>query len=506
MAKQADKQAIREWEDFYSQFLADVEVDATETAIDKELRMRRLEADHEAWFAYYFPKYCTAEPADFHKRATRRIMRNRRWYEVRAWSRELAKSARSMFEVLKLALTGETTNFLLVSNSWENAARLLTPFRLQLEKNLRIINDYGQQVIEGQWEAGEFTAKCGCAFRALGAGQSPRGTRNEAKRPDFILIDDIDTDEECHNPDRIKKKWDWIEQALIPTVSVSGDIRILFNGNVIAKDCCVTRAGLVANCYDIINIRDKNGKSVWDKNSEDDIDFILSKISTRSAQQEYFNNPLSEGDVFKEITYGKIPPLRKFPFLCAYGDPSPSNNKNKVNSMKAVWLIGVLEGKYYVIDGRLDRATNAEFVDWVYDINSEVPSQVQVYNLIENNTLQNPFYEQVIVPLFEARAKISGVINITPDERKKPDKYSRIEGNLEPLNRLGKLIFNVDKKDDPHFKRLEEQFLLLTPQLKAPADGPDCIEGGVWCLSKKSAVLRDGAIKILPKRHNAHRI
>ena len=82
------------------------------------------------------------------------------------------------------------------------------PFMLNFEANQRIMNDYGVQEKPGKWEIGEFTTAGGCAFRALGAGQSPRGTRNEAARPDFILIDDIDTDEETRNPERIQKKWD----------------------------------------------------------------------------------------------------------------------------------------------------------------------------------------------------------------------------------------------------------------------------------------------------------
>ncbi len=56
----------------------------------------------------------------------------------------------------------------------------------------------------GAWETGEFTCQSGCSFRAIGAGQSPRGTRNKNFRPDCILIDDIDTDEECRNPERIR--------------------------------------------------------------------------------------------------------------------------------------------------------------------------------------------------------------------------------------------------------------------------------------------------------------
>lgn len=506
--KPTNKQLLQDWEEYYNQFIADVEVDSSESEIDKLNRIRHLEAHPEEWFAYYFPKYCTAAPAPFHIAATKRLLANRRWYEVRAWSRELAKSARSMFEVLYLALTRQIRNMLIVSNSWDNACRLLMPFKIQLEKNLRIKNDYGEQFNPGKWTDSEFTTKCGCSFRALGAGQSPRGTRNEAARPDFILVDDIDTDEECRNPDRIKQKWDWIEQALIPTVSVSGDIRILFNGNIIAKDCCISRAGKVANKFDIVNIRDKNGKSSWSKNTEEDIDFILSKISTKSAQQEYFNNPLVEGEVFKELTWGKVPPLRQFKNIVVYCDPSPSNSKNKAGSMKAVVALGIIDSRLYIIRARVGHATNAEFVDWIYLINESIGcGSVQIYNYIENNSLQDPFYEQVFIPLFAEKIKEKGyALNIAGDTRAKPDKYSRIEGNLEPLNRAGNMIFNEDEKGQPDMGRLAEQFLLLTPQMKSPADGADCVEGGYFIANKKLRTMTQNDYETIKRPKNKRRV
>lgn len=501
LRKPTDKQLLKDWERYYAQFITDVEIDTSESEVDKQKRIQYLEKNPEEWFKYYFPKYCTAEPAPFHINATKRLLANKRWYEVRAWSRELAKSARAMFEILYLALTGEIKNILLVSSSFDNACRLLLPFKLQLEKNLRIINDYGVQQNPGQWEDGEFITKYACSFRAIGAGQSPRGTRNEAERPDFICIDDMDTDEECRNPQRINQKWEWIEQALIPTVSVSGDVRILFNGNIIAKDCCIVRAGKVADKFEIINIRDKNGKSSWRKNTEKHIDWILSKISTKSAQKEYFNNPLSEGDTFKEITWGNVPSIHRFKYIIIYGDPSPSNSKNKAGAMKSVCAIGLLDSTYYLIDCRLNHGTNSEFVDWFYEINDSITTtSVQLYNYIENNTLQDPFYEQVFIPLFITKAKEKGYyLNISPDTRSKPDKFSRIEGNLEPLNRIGKLIFNKAKKDNPHFKRMEEQFLLVSPTLPAPVDGPDCVEGGVF-IAKQKAREQAGEKYILGKR------
>ena len=206
--KKTDRQVRQEWDEWFRQFMADAPVETGETPEAKARRIAALEADHEAWFRYYFPAYCTADPAPFHIKATKRLMDHDRWYEVRAWSRELAKSARSMMEIVKLALTGRIHAMLLVSNSADNAERLLKPFKDNLEHNLRIINDYGVQVTEGQWESAEFVAKCGCSFRALGAGQSPRGTRHENYRPDFILCDDLDTDEECRNPERVKQKWE----------------------------------------------------------------------------------------------------------------------------------------------------------------------------------------------------------------------------------------------------------------------------------------------------------
>lgn len=155
--------------------------------------------------------------------------------------------------------------------------------------------------------------------------------------------------------------------------------------------------------------------------------------------------------------------------------------------MKAIAAIGVLDNKYYVIKCRVDRATNADFVDWFYDINEQLNgSSAQIYNYIENNKLQDPFYQQVFIPLFVSKAKEKGhFLNIVPDARVKPDKFSRIEGNLEPLNRNGRLIFNEAEKNNPHMQRLQEQFLLLTPQLKAPADGVDAVEGGVFIATQK---------------------
>lgn len=343
----------------------------------------------------------------------------------------------------------------------------------------------------GQWTERDFTIRSGAKFLALGAGSAPRGSRNESIRPDVLVADDYDTDEDCRNPETLKKKWDWFNEALYPTRSISEPTLIIWCGNIIAKDCCVKRAGEKAKHWDIVNIRDKQGRSTWPaKNSEEMIDRTLENIPRSAQQKEYFNNPLSEGSVFKNLAFGKVPPLKRFKYLIAYGDPAYSDRKTKQGSFKALWLIGKLGDKYYVIKGYLARETNANFIGWYFDLKKWVGGKTEVYFYIENNKLQDPFYEQVFKPLIREEIKRRGEeIHIRPDERKKTDKAVRIENNLEPLDRLGQLIFNEDEQDNPHMVELINQGALFEMHLPYPADGLDAVEGGISLIKSKSAEL-----------------
>ena len=503
MGQLEDRRAFKEWQEYFNALQRDKAVDEL-SPIERKRKLEQLEKDPIKWIQFFFAEYCRYPFTSFHRKDINRICNNAEWYEVLSWSRELAKSTIVFMTVMYLVATKRKKNILLVSNSHDNATRLLEPYKKTFESNSLFKAYYGDLREVGKWTADEFSTTTGATFRALGALESPRGTRKDAVRPDCILLDDFDTDADCRNIDILNKKWDWAEQALMPTRSVSEDLLVVFCGNIIARDCCVKRAGDKADNWDIINIRDNNGKSTWPaKNTEERIRRIESKISTRAFQQEYMNNPLAEGEVFKEMTWGKCPPLDKLLFAVCYGDPAPSNKKSDASSYKANFFIGYADGKFYVYTGYLGHVTNEEFVEQYYYIRDYVNGRKQYYNFIENNKLQDPFYEQVFMPLFAEKGKQRGVIGILPDERKKPPKFDRIEGNLEPLNKQGRLVLNIDEKDNPHMKRLEEQFLLINRAMRSPADGPDCIEGGVWILNQKIATLCAGGITV--GRHQSSR-
>lgn len=478
--KLTDRKALSQWEKFRKQIERSTYVDLTESPGEQKKRIAHMEANTEEWFKYYFPSYAKSEAAAFHKAATKRWIENNRWYEVRAWSRELAKSTRAMFEDLYLMLTGKAKFKIQVSYSYDKAVALLLPYMINLESNQRIINDYGEQKKIGSWEQGYFITKSGCGFVAIGAGQSPRGLRLEDMRPDILDIDDIDTDEDTRNPKIIKQNWEWVEQALIPTLSVSGNKRIRFNGNIIAKYCCITEAIKKADHVDVINIRDKKGKSSWpQKNSEDDIDYMLSKISYISSQKEYYNNPISEGSVFKEMHYKKLPPLTAYKFLVCYNDLSYKSGTR--NDFKAAALMGRYKDEYHLIKCWLKQGTTRDLAVGLIDIKKFVGDKTPVYWYAEENFLQ----DIILKELHETFTALKSTINILPDKRKKPDKFTRIETALNPINTNGKFFFNEDEKDNPHMQVMEDQFKALEPGSKTHDDGPDACEGAKQIIDSK---------------------
>lgn len=503
----SDAEYLKAWHSFRDNFKKATPVDLNETPAEKVKRVKRLEANDEEWFKYYFPNFYSSEPAPFHKRSTKKIMNNPEMFMVRAWSRELAKSARGMMEDIKLAITGQIKNKLLVSNSHANAERLLLPYKACFEGNQRIINDYGEQQRYGSWNSDEFTIKKGCSFRALGWGESPRGTRNDNFRPDSITIDDIDTDEECRNEDIQKLKFAWIEQALFATRSISNALRIVVNGNIIHDNCVVKKLGEKADVYEIVNIRDNDGKSTWpQKNTEADIDRVLSMISYESAQKEYFNNPMDGGDTFKDLRDGKCPKINQCAVVI-YADPATSNKDKTSGSDKAIGIIAKKGFDYFVVRAAVGSMTTANFISYLFEFYTYCKNKgvdnVRVF--IENNSLQNPFYEQVFLPIIYQQANATGVfLPITPDERDKGEKWTRIEGTLEPVNRLGHLIFNEEYVNDEHMKRLKAQFRNASRKQKK-LDGPDMVEGAVHKLKEMEAVDAPGGFESM-KRINSKKM
>ncbi len=124
----------------------------------------------------------------------------------------------SLQNVLHAVLYGYKQYILLVSDTESQAVAFLEAIKSELEDNDLLLADFGPQ--KGKvWKSGVILLQNGCRIDAVGSGQKLRGRRHGARRPDLILLDDIENDQEVLSPDSRRK----LERWFFAAVSKAGD-------------------------------------------------------------------------------------------------------------------------------------------------------------------------------------------------------------------------------------------------------------------------------------------
>lgn len=492
------KQMQLEWQEHCRQIqsITDTRSLVRETAVEKERRIRRLQKDYAAFCEYYFPHFLqqrdkvTGEVvrivhnAPFHNAAALKVKNTPNLKAVFKWPRGHAKSTHmDIFTPLWLMFQPKRLiNFMVVVGKSEDSAnRLLGDIQAELGYNKRIIADYGKQMSMGDWTEGEFTTKDGVHFLACGRGQSPRGLRKREARPDYIVIDDLDDDELCRNPRRVREMTDWVKEALFGALDV-GRGRFIMVGNLISKtsvlaDICKTKGVHVSE----VKAVDGEGNPVWrEKWTKEEARAYAEFVGYRAWEKEMMHNPIIEGTVFKQewIKYAKRPAWRDFDELVLYIDPSWKSKKT--NDTKAAKLWGKYKSQLWHLRAFVRKASVAELVRWCYDLYEWSLEQ----NIPIRFMMEASFMQDIILDDFTIEGNLRGYqLPITGDKRKKPDKFQRVEA-ISPLWERGFVYYDLSQKDDPDMQAGIAQTLAFEKGMSGNDDAPDADEGAIWQLQR----------------------
>ena len=452
----------------------------------QRVRIERAKRDYAFFVSTYFPHIARTHCGRFQLDAAAYILRNRNTRAVFEWARGHAKSTHMGVFIplwLKIQTERQFHTMVLVGKSEDSATRLLADLQQELQYNDLYIHDFGQQMKAGNWAEGEFTTTDGCYFTALGRGQSPRGIKNRGRRPDYIVIDDIDDDEMVQNERRVRKAAEWVLSALFGTME-AGRGRFILVGNRIAKTSILSlvteRPG---THHTVVNIFDRKGNPSWPENyTPDEIQALRDFVGERNFQKEYMNNPMTEGAVFKQkdIHYGKMLPLKDYRQLICYTDPSFKNSATA--DYKATVLVGKTpDGHFHVLKVFAAQTSVSEMVAWHYTLMDFINGRVPVLYYMEANFMQDLMLDE-----FDKTGNALGYhVPIVGDKRSKGDKYARIEA-MQPLFQRGLVVFNEKEKDTPGMKVLEEQLLLFERGSRAHDDAPDALESAIWMLAQRT--------------------
>lgn len=130
-----------------------------------------------------------------------------------------AKSTNFTFkDSIHAAVYGYKHYIIILSDTSEQADGFVRDIKAELEDNMALREDFGE-LVGPLWTASVILLPNGVKIEALGAGKKIRGRRHKQWRPDLIICDDLENDENVNTKEQRRKLKDWFYKA----VSKAGD-------------------------------------------------------------------------------------------------------------------------------------------------------------------------------------------------------------------------------------------------------------------------------------------
>ena len=222
------------------------------------LRRKLGAIDMEFFGRAYFPHYFSRPSPEFHRELdaiwqqgvlkgrypltaadTKTISRLPGVRRAVAAPRGHAKSTNLTFKgTMHSTLYGYKHYPIIISDSSEQAEGFLDNIRVEFEENTAILEGFGP-LAGSVWRSNVLVTKTNIKIEAIGSGKKIRGRKHRNWRPDLIILDDVENDENVRTPEQRKKLKDWFDKA----VSKCGDdyTDIVYIGTLLHYDSLLAK-------------------------------------------------------------------------------------------------------------------------------------------------------------------------------------------------------------------------------------------------------------------------
>lgn len=228
-----------------------------------------------------------------------------------AWiaPRDHAKSTAGTFDYILAEAMFRTSDYIILVGSTEDkAGEQLSNISDELHDNEELRREFGVKSFEVDTRTEVIVRMTdGHRFRILarGAEQRIRGAMWKGKRPNLIVCDDMEDDEQVENKDRRKKFRRWFFRAAKQALSKSGKIRV--HGTILHEDSLLNRIRRMKTWqhlfYKAHNSFDDFGGLLWPERwTEAGLrarrqEFIEDGDSA-GYSQEFLNDPIDNSDAY----------------------------------------------------------------------------------------------------------------------------------------------------------------------------------------------------------------
>ncbi len=442
-------------------------------------RIKRAKNDYAYFVETYFPHLATDKCADFQIKAANKIKREPRIKAVLKWFRGAAKSTHSNILIpLWLWINGEMKYMILIGVESGVAKNLLSEIQGEFEANELLKYDFGEQLKSGSWAEGEFALKDNTFFISRGKGQKLRGLKYKGHRPDYIVMDDIDDDELCENPERVKKLIKWILKAVL-FVGDKGNFRVIISNNLISQTSVTEYFSRHKSWWhNQVNAIDNEGNPTWFQKYTREYYQIIREEDELAFQSEMMHNPFPEGEIFKakETQFAKMNwnTMKGCTSVAAKWDVAYT--KNKSSDYNAVNVVGFRQDKILIFKVYCRQSLMNEALDWMYEIDKQAKKHgVSIMWYGERQFWNEPVKDEVE----KAAKRHRYYLEIIMDETPQTNKIKRIIKGLASYWQTGKIYFNEYEKDNYDMKTGLGQLWAVDYSYSGKDDYPDSLEATV---------------------------
>lgn len=479
--KATDKKALERYQERIKQIRAGQNTIANDSEEKRSERKKKARKNFAFMVKTYFPHYSDSATPWFHIALAVLVLRLKLIRVLVRWGRGLAKSVVcDIFIPIWLWMNGEDVYMVIVGNNLDKATKLLSDIQAEFEANPMLIHDFGEQKLEGSWADGDFRTKDGRFIgKALGMGQSPRGLRQGALRPNLIVCDDLEDKDTSRNPKRQDDVVQWIERDLLPTMD--GPVRRYLHPNndpwprsiqnLLEKRHPKWKVNLV-EAYD-----EETYEPAWkEKYSDTYYKDVEDDLGVLAAQAEYNHKKHVEGKIFtdEQIQWGKRPRIDHFTTIVGQWDPAYSGN----NDYNAVRVMGLKDFDFWHIKAFCRKCDMTVAIRWMYDYEDTLPEGIIINWRVERQFWNQPVQDALDLVEEEKGRPLNIVVMDT-----KGNKYDRII-TLQPYYQNGRIYYDEKEKANNDMQQSIAQLKGIEPGYKTHDDAPDAEQQAVQYLGK----------------------
>lgn len=212
-------------------------------------RLRVARAETEFWYfaTMYFPHYIKAAPSILHDWLAAELpkivaTREGLHYALAAPRGEAKSTIVSLIFIIWCIVYQKKHNIIHIMDTITQSAENLEGIKAELEFNSRLQMDFPKATGEGRvWQAAQIVTANNIKVEAFGSGKKIRGKRHGPYRPDLVIGDDLENDENVQSPEQRDKLDSWLKKAVLKLGGAQDDCDVIIVGTVLHYDSLLAR-------------------------------------------------------------------------------------------------------------------------------------------------------------------------------------------------------------------------------------------------------------------------